>query len=98
VGDAPWLPFRLAPNYVQLAITSLPLAFLPEDPDGHFPSLADSILNSKNIQIRSARFLNPNPESRAGKTATSVIVSVNPGDVPAMGNAIRLFSRSRTIE
>jgi len=98
VGDSPWLPFPLAPNEVQLAIPSLPLTFLPGDPEELFPSLADSILNSKNVQIPSARFLNPDPESRAGKSATSVIVSVNPGDVPTMGTSIRPFSRSRTIE
>ena len=98
VGDSPWLPFRLAPNEVQLAIHSLPLAFLPGNPEEHFPSLPDSIYNSKKVQILAARFLNPNPESRAGKMATSVIVSVNPGDVPTMGTSIRLFSRSRTIE
>ena len=40
VGDTPWLPFRLAPNEAQLAIHSLPLAFLPEDPDEPFPCLA----------------------------------------------------------
>ena len=40
----------------------------------------------------------PNAQSREGKTATSVIVSVHPGDVPTMGSSIRLFSRSRTIE
>ena len=33
-----------------------------------------------------------------GKTATSVVVSVHPGDVPAMGSSIRLYSRSRTVE
>ena len=34
----------------------------------------------------------------AGKTATSVIVSVYPGDIPTMGTSIRLFSRSHTVE
>ena len=98
VGDSPWLPFRLAPNETQLAIHSLSIAFLPEDPDELFPSLAESILNSKNIRILAARFLNPDARSREGKTATSVVVSVHPGDVQAMGSSIRLFSRSRTIE
>jgi len=98
VGDSPWLPFRLAPNETQLAIHSLPLAFLPEDPSELFPCLAESILNSKDIRILAARFLNPDAHSREGKTATSVIVSVHPGDVQAMGSSIRLFSRSRTVE
>ena len=99
VGESPWLPFRLAPKEAQLAIHSLPLAFLPEDPAELFPCLAESILNSKNIRILAARYLNPNAQSREGKTATSVIVSVHPGDVPTMGSSsIQLFSRSRTIE
>jgi len=98
VGESPWLPFRLAPKEVQLAIHSLPIAFLPEDPEELFPCLAESILNSKDVRILAARYLNPNAQSREGKTATSVIVSVHPGDVPTMGSSIRLFSRSRTIE
>jgi len=98
VGESSWLPFRLAPNEVQLAIHSLPIAFLPENPEELFPCLAEFILNSKNIRILAARYLNPNAESREGKSATSVLVSVHPGDAPAMGSSIRLFSRSRTIE
>jgi len=98
VGESPWLPFRLAPNEAQLAIHSLPIAFLPEDPNELFPCLAESILNSKDIRILAARYLNPDAQSRVGKTATSVIVSVHPGDVPAMGSSIRLFSRPRTVE
>jgi len=98
VGESPWLPFRLAPNEAQLAIHSLPLAFLPEDPQELFPCLAESILNSKNVRILAARYLNPDTRSREGKTATSVIVSVHPGDVLTMGSSIRLFSRARTIE
>jgi len=98
VGESPWLPFRLAPNEAQLAIHSLHIAFLPEDPNELFPCLAESILNSKDICILAARFLNPDSRSREGKAATSVIVTVHPGDVTAMGSSIRVFSRSRTVE
>jgi len=98
VGESPWFPFRLTPNESQLAIHSLPISFLPEDPEELFPCLAESILNSKNIRILAARYLNPNAQSREGKSATSVIISVHPGDVLAMGSSSRLFSRSRTIE
>jgi len=98
VGDSPWLPFRLAPNEAQLAIHSLSIAFLPEDPNELFPCLAESILNSKDVRILAARCLNLEARSREGKTATSVIVSVHRGDVQTMGSSIRLFSRSRTIE
>ena len=98
VGESPWLPFRLAPNKAQLAIHSLPIAFLPEDPEELFPCLVESILNSKNIRILAARDLNPNAQCREGKSATSVIVSIHPGDVSTMGSSIRLFTRSRAIE
>jgi len=98
LGESPWLPFRLAPNEAQLAIHSSPIAFLPEDPEELFPCLAESILNSKNLRIISARYLNPNAQSREGKLATSVIVSVHPGEVLTMGSSIRLFSRTRNIE
>ena len=59
VGESPWLPFRRAPNEARLAIHSLPLAFLPEDPEELLPCLAESILNSKNVCILAARYLNP---------------------------------------
>ena len=98
VGDSPWWPFCLAPNEVQLAIHSLLIAVLLKDPNELFPCLAESILNSKDIRILAARYLNPNAESREGKSTTSVIVSVHPGYVPTMGFSIRVFSRSRTIE
>jgi len=97
VGESPWLPFRLAPNEAQLAIDSLPITFLPDDAEELFPCLAGSILNSKKIGFLSAWYLNPNAQSREGKSATSIIVCVHPGDVPTMGSSIRLFSRSRTI-
>ena len=98
VGESPWLPFRLAPNKAQLAIDSLPIAFQPEDPNALFLCLAESILNSKNIRILPTSYLNPNVQSREGKSATAVIVSVHRGDVPPMGSSIRLFSCSRTIK
>jgi len=92
------MPFRLAPNETQLAIHSLPIAFLPEDLNELFPCLAESILNSKDVGILSARFLNPDARSRECKTAPSVVVSFYPGDVQTMGSSIGLFSRSQTIE
>jgi len=98
VGDSLWFPFRLAPNEVQLTIHSLPIAFLPGYLEALFPSLADSIYNSKNVGILTARYLNLNSESRSGKMATSVVVSVHPGEVPTNGSSIRLFSQSHTIE
>ena len=98
VGDAPWPPFHLTSNQIQLTIHSLPIAFIPEDPDELFPRLVKSILNSKNVGILAARFLNPDARARGGKTATSVIVSVHPRDVQTMGFSIRPFSPSHPIE
>ena len=63
VGDSPLLPIRLAPNEAQLDIHSLLIAFLPEDLNELFLCLAESILNSKNIHILTARYLNPNAQS-----------------------------------
>ena len=59
VGESPWLPLRLAPNEAQLAIHSLPIAFLPEEPSEPFPCLSELIINSKDIRILAARYLNP---------------------------------------
>jgi len=97
VGNSLWLPCRLAPNE-KLAIHSLPIAFLPEDPEDLVPCLPQSILNSKNVRILVTRYLNPDPEPREGKPTTAVIVSIYSGDAPTIGSSIRLFSRSRTIE
>lgn len=47
VGDSSLLCLLLAPNEVQVTIHSLPLAFLPENPEELLPRLADSIYNSK---------------------------------------------------
>jgi len=88
VGDSPWLPFRLARNEAQLAMYSRPLASLSEDPEELFPCLAESILNSKNMRILAARYLKPDTRSREGKTATSVIGCIHPGDVLTMGSSI----------
>ena len=97
VGESPWLPFRLAPNEAQVAIHSLPISYLPSEPDDLFDALATSVRNARGVSILSARFLNPNPSSRQGKLATSVAISVRPQDVPTMGSSIRLFSGPRKV-
>jgi len=63
VGPNPWLPFRLAPTSVQLAIHSLPVDYMPLQDEDLFNYLSDSILNSKDVTISAARFLNPNRQS-----------------------------------
>jgi len=56
VSDSPWVPFHPAPNEIQMVIHSLPLSFLPANPEELFTSLALSILYPKKLQILSARY------------------------------------------
>jgi len=90
VGENPWLPFRLAHTSVQLEIHSLPVNL--------FSYLSDSILDSKDVTISAARFLNPNRQSRMEKRAYSVVVNVEPDSVQAMLPSIYLYCNTRTVE
>jgi len=98
VGPNPWLPFRLAPTSVQLAIHSLPVDYMPLQDEDLCNYLSDSIRNSKDVTISAARFLNPNRQSRVEKRAYSVIVNVEPDSVQTMLPSIYLFGNSRTVE
>jgi len=98
VGPNPWLPFRLTPISVQLAIHSLPVDYMPLQDEDLFNYLSDSILNSKDVTISAALFLNPNRESRMEKRAYSVVVNVEPDSVQTMLPSIYLFGNSRTVE
>ena len=98
VGISPWLPFRPAPNENQFAIHGLPLRFLPSDPEGLFVYLKAAILNAKGLTITSARFLNPDPDTRALKDAPSVVVTTTPEEGKKMGSHIFLLSRKREVK
>ena len=98
VGTSPWLPFRPAPNENQFAIHGLPLRFLPSDPEGLFVYLKAAILNAKGLTISSARFLNPDPDARALKDASSVVVTTTPEEGKKMGSHIFLLSRKREVK
>jgi len=98
IGNCPWDIFKPAPNETQLLIHSVPLAFLPSDDDQLFTSLHESIRNARGVSILSARYLNPNTESREQKNATSVVVTVAPPDAYAILPSINLFSRNRRVE
>jgi len=98
VGNSPWDLFKPAPNETQLLIHSVPLAFLPSDDAQLFPSLHESICNARGVSILSVRYLNPDPESRDQKSATSVVVTVAPPDALAILPSINLFSRNRRVE
>jgi len=98
VGNSTWDLFKPTPNETQLSIHSVPLAFLPSDDDQHFPSLHESIRNSRGVSILSARFLNLDLESQSQKTATSVVVSVVPPDALALLTSFNLFSQNQRVE
>jgi len=98
VGENPWLPFRLAPTSVQLAIHSLPVNYMPHQHEDLFNYISDSILNSKDIVISAASFLNPNRQSHMEKRAYSVAVNVEPDSVQTMLPSIYLYGNTRTVE
>ena len=98
VGTSPWLPFRPATNENQFAIHGLPLRFLPSDPEGLFVYLKSAILNAKGLIITSARFLNPDPDARAIKDPSSVVVTTTPKEGKTMGSHIFLLSRKREVK
>ena len=98
VGDNPWLPFRLAPTSVQLAIHSLPVPFTPDNDEDLLPRLSESILNSKDVSILSTRLLNQDRAARLQKRAFSVVVNVEPDAVQTMLPAIHLYGSPRTVE
>ena len=97
VGNSPWLPFRLAPNESHLAIYSLPLSYLPDDPEEQFGSPVTTIRNAKGANILSARYLNLDPSSGEGKLAPLVAVTLRLQDVAMIGTSIRLFSGPRRV-
>jgi len=97
VGENPFQTFRPAPTHVELLIHSVPLFALPEDPAELFSNLLESISNAIDVPIFGARFLQNDPTKRAAKLTTSVVVAVNPEDVPRFGDSIRLFSRARNV-
>ena len=100
VGTSPWLPFRTAPNENQFAIHGLPLRYLSSDPEGLFVYLKSAILNAKGMTITSARFLNPDPDARALKDASSVVpvVTTTHEKGKKMGSHIFLLSRKREVK
>ena len=98
VGSNPWLPFRLAPTSVQLAIHSLAVDYMPLQDEDLISYLSDSILNFKDVSISVARFLNPNRQSHMEKRAYSVVVNVGPDSIQTMLLSTYLLGNSRTVE
>jgi len=98
VAENHWCTLALAPTAVQLAIHRLPLRFLPQDEEELFPYIRQAILNDKATQILSARYLNPSPDSRETKQATSVIITVDPQNVSALTSGVVILSQKRKVE
>jgi len=90
--------FKHTPNETYLLIHSIPLDFLPSLDDHLFPSLHVSIRNARGVSIISACYLNPDPESRQYKKATSVLITVAPPNAYAILPSVNLFSRKRRVE
>ena len=74
IGNNPFLPFRSAPNEVQMAIHGLPYGFMPTEADNLLPALAESIRNAAGVGLYSARFLQSDPAKRAEKSSGLVVV------------------------
>ena len=98
VGTSPWLPCRPAPNENQFTIHGLPLRYLPGDREGLFVYLKSAILNAKGLEITSACFLNLDPDTRALKDASSVVVTTTPEEGKKMGSHIFLLSHKREVK
>jgi len=98
VGDIPWLTFTQALPTIQLAVHSIPTDILPEDDEQLFTFIKNSIHKTKAVTIAAARYLNQDRAARLSKQATSVVVSVNPDDVPILTPALFLFSKLLKVE
>ena len=88
----------LPPTSVQLAIHSLPVDYMPHQDEDLFSYLSNSILNSKDVAISGARFLNPNLQSGMEIPAYSVVINVEPDPIQTMLLSIYLYGNLRTFE
>jgi len=98
VGENPWCTLVLAPTAVQLAIHSLPLRFLRQDEGELFPYIRQTILNDKATPVLSARYHNPDRDSRSCKQATSVVITVDPQHVSTLTSGVFILLQKRKVE
>jgi len=71
---------------------------MPLQDENLFSNLSNPILNSKDVSISAARFLNPNSQSSMEKRAYSVVVNIERDFVQTMLPSLYLFGNSRTVE
>ena len=98
VGENPWCSLVLAPTAMPLAIHSLRLRFLPQDEEELFPYIRQAILNDKATPVLSARYLNPERDSRDTKQATSVVVTLYPQHLSTLTSGVFILSQKRKVE
>jgi len=71
---------------------------MPHQEDHLFSCLSNFILNSKDVAISAAHFLNPNSQSRIEKYPYSVVVNIEPDSVQTILPSIYIYGNSRTLE
>ena len=98
VGENPSCTLVLAPTAFQLAIHGLLLRLLPQDEEELFPYITQAILNDKATPVLSARYLNPDRDSRGSKHATSLVVTVDPQHVSTLTSRVFILSQKRKVE
>jgi hypothetical protein len=93
----PLTDFKPAPNNSEVAIHGIPLFALPTEPKDLDEAMKSAVHFATNVTIASARYLQPDPQVRAQKTATSVVISISKEEALIIGSTIRLFSRVRKV-
>ena len=68
------------------------------DEEEPFPYIRQAILNDKGTQILSARYLNPSPDCRETKQATSVDITVDPQNISTLTAGVVILSQKRKVE
>jgi len=98
IGDDPRLTFTKAPTAIQLAIHPIPTHVLAEDEEQILTFIKRSSYNAKEVTIGEARYRNTDRASGLSKQGTSVVVSVDPDDIPILLPALFLFSKCLKVE
>jgi len=71
----------------------VPTDILPDDFEQLFPFIKKPIDNTKEAKIGATRYLNKDRAARLTTQATSVVVSINPDDIPILLQVLFLVSK-----
>jgi len=96
-GGNLWLPFKLTPTSVLLAIHSLPVTCIPHQDKNIFTYLSDSFLKPKGLSISSA-WCNTDHTLCLAKRIYSVFVNVEPHSTQVILPSIYLYGSSCTVK